>query len=116
MITTRVISSLMADLEADAPSLQFKELNSKLNREVLEYERSVIEGARTLSGAPLSATTWGASSEQEAEAQAYVLGGSGGSSFEDSVEDRRQRILNATMNRLQKEEEELEHSCGTGRL
>ena len=106
----------MVDLEADAPSLQFKELNSKLNREVLEYERSVIEGARTLSGAPLSATTWGASPEQEAESQAYVLGGSGGSSFEDSVEDRRQRILNATMNLLQKEEEELEHSCGTGRL
>jgi len=31
-------------------TLQFKELNSKLNREVAEFERSAKEGTHTLSG------------------------------------------------------------------
>ena len=60
----------------------------------------------------------GSSSELEAEAQAYVLGGSGAplSGLQsESAEDRRRRVLEATMNRLRKEEEEIEHSCGTGR-
>ena len=54
------------------------------------------------------------SSELEAEARTYVLGGSGiAPSGNETVEDRRRRMLEATMNRLRKEEEELEHSCGT---
>ncbi|KAF6761814.1 WLM domain-containing protein [Ephemerocybe angulata] len=95
----------------------FKELNSKLNREVAEYERSAIEGAHSLSGQARAAGYGTPSSELEAEAQSNVLGGSASavSMLEaDSPEDRRQRILEATMNRLRKEEEEIEHSCGTG--
>ncbi|TFK29575.1 WLM-domain-containing protein [Coprinopsis marcescibilis] len=94
----------------------FKELNSQLNREVSEYERSVAEGTHTLSGIP-SSGIYEPASEQEAEAQSYILGGDAVSvsTNDDSPEQRRRRVLEATMNRLRKEEEELEHSCGTGR-
>ena len=56
------------------------------------------------------------SSELEAEAQAYVLGGKTGSTTplpNETPEQRRERMLQATMSRLKKEEEELERSCGT---
>ena len=95
-----------------ADPLQFKELNSQLNREVAEFERASIEGTHTLSG-DLRGHFPSASSELEAEAQAYILGGSSASPAADSQEERRRRILEATMNRLRKEEEEIEHSCGT---
>jgi len=90
----------------------FKELNSKLNREVLEFERRVRDGTHTLTGdgsvyepSPIGF---------EAEAQAHVLGGSGPASGSDeSVDERRRRILEATMRRLKEEEQEIENSCGT---
>jgi hypothetical protein len=47
-------------------------------------------------------------------AHAHVLGGSATAPLiNESVAERRQRIIEATMNRLRKEEEELEDSCGT---
>lgn len=55
----------------------------------------------------------------EAEAQEYILGGGGPNtvggipSDAESREERRRRILEATMSRLKKEEEELEQSCGS---
>jgi len=92
----------------------FKELNSKLNREVAEYERSVSTGTHSLVD---NGYAYEPSSELEAEAQSYVLGGVGvvssAATSDESPEQRRQRILDATMNRLRKEEEELEMSCGT---
>jgi len=98
----------------------FKELNSQLNREVAEYERSVSQGTHYLGG---SSDYYEPSSELQAEAQEYTLGGSsvsntalGGahsSLLDESREERRQRVLRATMKRLKKEEEELEQSCGT---
>ena len=89
--------------------MQFKELNSRLNREVAEYEQHThtLDSSSHYSGAP--------SSELEAEAHAYVLGGSGATPAvaDESVAERRRRVLDATMARLRKEEEELEASCGT---
>ncbi|KAI0738605.1 WLM-domain-containing protein [Daedaleopsis nitida] len=93
----------------------FKELNSTLNREVAEFERAEAAGTHIL-------TTPGFDSPHsalEAEAHEYVLGGSftlGGSnagSAGDSPEERRRKVLEATMTRLRKEEEELEDRCGT---
>ena len=56
------------------------------------------------------------SSELEAEARTYVLGGSGGADLNgESPEERRRKILEATVSRLRKGEEEIEHSCGTGK-
>ncbi|KAG6811551.1 hypothetical protein H0H92_006904 [Tricholoma furcatifolium] len=75
----------------------FKELNSKLNREVAEFEQAVARGTHYLSD---SRDVYQPSSDLEAK------------ELEDR-EERRLRILNATMARLQKEEEELEERCGT---
>ncbi|KAI0923512.1 hypothetical protein AcV5_009034 [Taiwanofungus camphoratus] len=94
----------------------FKELNSKLNREVAEYERVAEQGTHHLIG---SDEAYLPSTELEAEAGAYMVGGGpqvlGGSSVavDESREERRKRVLEATMNRLRKEEEELEQMCGT---
>ncbi|KAF9038553.1 WLM-domain-containing protein [Panaeolus papilionaceus] len=91
----------------------FKELNSKLNREVAEFERSKVAGTHYLAGGP-EYDVYQPSSELEAEANTYILGGSSSSNISyESQEDRRRRILEATMNRLRKEEEDIEHSCGT---
>ncbi|KAF8202397.1 WLM-domain-containing protein [Pholiota molesta] len=94
----------------------FKALNSKLNREVAEFEKATTNGTHYLSGGP-GYDVYQPSSELEAEAQTYTLGGPSPvpvSTAYESQEDRRRRILEATMNRLRREEEEIEHSCGTG--
>lgn len=94
--------------------MQFKALNSQLNREVAEFERAKASGTHYL-----SEPGYEPSSHLEAEAimatsYSNVLGGSGASSFlDDSREGRRQRVLDATMARLRKEEEEIEDHCGT---
>ncbi|KAJ3508150.1 hypothetical protein NMY22_g16707 [Coprinellus aureogranulatus] len=90
----------------------FKELDSQLNREVAEFERANIEGTHLLTGIT-GGIYENPSSELDAEAQSYTLGGSSASLAADSQEERRRRILEATINRLRKEEEEIEHSCGT---
>ncbi|KJA23483.1 hypothetical protein HYPSUDRAFT_54229 [Hypholoma sublateritium FD-334 SS-4] len=93
----------------------FKSLNSKLNREVAEFEKANVQGTHYLSGGP-GGDFYQPSSDLEAEARAYTLGSSSAgssSSVEETQEERRQRILEATMARLSKEEEEIEHSCGT---
>jgi hypothetical protein len=56
------------------------------------------------------------SSELPEETRTNVLGGTGsGSLSSESAEERRSRVLEATMNRLLRNEEDIEHSCGTGR-
>ena len=93
------------------PSFQFKQLNSKLNKEVAEYERAAAHGTHYLSGAA-SGDIYEPSVEH---VHSHVLGGSASPSQDVfSIEERRRRTLEATMRRLQKEEEEIEHSCGTG--
>jgi len=97
-----------------ANSCQFKELNSKLNRELVHFERAQASGTHHLSERDIYQPP-SPSSEVEAEAQAYVLGGPSTTPLEgDSRQDIRRRMLEATINRLKKEEEELETSCGTG--
>lgn len=97
--------------------LQFQELNSQLNREVLEHERSLKVNTNTL-GSDDSLSSYEPSSELEREATTFVLGGGQDSSLtrprgNESPEERRRRVLEATMARLKKEEEELEGACGT---
>ena len=90
-------------------------MNSKLNREVAGFERATVQGTHYLSGGP-EGDFYQPSSDLEAEARTYTLGGSSSGSssvVNESQEERRQRILEATMTRLTKEEEEIEHSCGT---
>jgi len=89
----------------------FKELNSKLNREVLEFERGVKEGTNYLS----LGEVYEPALELEAEAHVHTLGGNQPSFAvgSETREERRSRLLEATMLRLRKEDKELEDSCGT---
>ncbi|PAV19780.1 WLM-domain-containing [Pyrrhoderma noxium] len=91
----------------------FKQLNSLLNKEIIEFER----GTHSLRGSNPSYDPSLSSSDAtlgvESEAHSFILGGSSAAtSAIDSREDRRRRALDAAINRLRKEEEELEHSCG----
>lgn len=88
-------------------------MNSRLNHEVADFERAQAAGTHHLG---VGGDLYEPSSELEAEAHGYVLGGAVGTSgpvLDDSREERRRRVLEATMGRLRKEEEELERSCGT---
>lgn len=78
------------------------------------FEHSVSEGTHYLSDH--GSDTYQPSSELEPSgAQTHVLGGAGsGPSLGESAEERRSRVLKATMSRLLRDEEDLEHSCGTG--
>jgi len=94
-------------------SNNFKELNSRLNREVLEFERRVRDGTHTLRDDDVYEPP-ATGIEPELEAQVHVLGGSGPAPASDeSVEERRHRLLEAVMSRLEEQEQEIEISCGT---
>jgi len=86
-------------------------LNSKLNREVAEFEATTAEGTHHLSDLR---DTYQPSSNEEAEALVHVLGGTSfQGNINDTIEDKRKRALEAATARLKNEEEELERSCGT---
>jgi hypothetical protein len=99
-------------------AFQFKRLNSQLNREVVDFDRARAAGTHTLT---TSTDPYGIyeppEQEMEAEAWSHVLGGSSSTTSidGDSRDDMRKRMLEATVKRLQREEEQLESSCGTGR-
>lgn len=94
-------------------ALKFKALNSELNKEVADFERSQRSGAHTLSDGPVYSPTASSSTlELESEAHSHLLGGSP-STLSDAREDRRRLALEAAIRRIRKEEEELEHTCGT---
>ncbi|KAG1737232.1 WLM-domain-containing protein [Suillus lakei] len=84
-------------------------LNSQLNREVAEFEAAAGAGTHHLSD---SQDTYQPSSDEGVEALIHVLGGTG-LRGNDTIEDRRKRVLEAVTARLRNEEEELEWSCGT---
>ena len=91
---------------------QFKELNSKLNRELVYLERAQASRAYYLSEQDIYQPP--SPSEVEAETHAYMLGSPSTAPLEgDSRQDMRRRMLEATMNRLRKKKKELETSCGT---
>ncbi|KAG9102961.1 hypothetical protein FRC06_000666 [Ceratobasidium sp. 370] len=92
----------------------FKTLNSQLNREVAEFERSVQAGSNTLSDSADTYDDRTSNVQREAAVQAFVLGG--GTNLDsprpsDSREERRQRILAAAVARLEQEEREIEDRC-----
>jgi hypothetical protein len=83
---------------------------------VAEFERAAREGTHRLS----SGDVYEPEFEEEAFLDllgegSYVLGGSTipGSTGQHSRDERRRLALEAAVNRLRKEEEELEKSCGT---
>ncbi|KAL4063246.1 WLM domain-containing protein [Scleroderma yunnanense] len=89
----------------------FKELNSRLNREVVEFEATQVQGTHYLVDVR---GTYQPTSNEDEEAAGHVLGGSD-TPLTDSIEDRRRRVLEAATSRLAKQDEELEQSCGTAK-
>jgi len=109
MVTMYVIHFVDSPF-TNLPSLpKFKEPNFKLNREVLEFERRAHDGTPTLMGDSIAYERPSVGLEV-VETQAHVLGASEPvPASDESVEERRRRILEATLNLL-KEEEEIEDS------
>lgn len=93
--------------------LQFKELNSRLNKEVAEFEAAQRFGTHYLVDA--ARDIYQPEPDGNGEAVVHVLGGSG-IPLSNSIEDRRRRAFEAAISRVTtKEEEELEQSCGTAK-
>ncbi|KIY68030.1 WLM-domain-containing protein [Cylindrobasidium torrendii FP15055 ss-10] len=78
----------------------FKELNSKLNREVAEFERSRDIGKHSLSN--YTGEAYEPPVEAERQARAEALGGANAQAADpnESPDNRRQRILDAVMSRM----------------
>lgn len=77
-----------------------------------EYESAKVAGTHSLNDVY---EEYEPSSELEAEARAQVLGGLSSVPIDanETPEQRRQRVLGATMARLRKDDEKVEDSCGT---
>ncbi|WFD31864.1 hypothetical protein MSPP1_002904 [Malassezia sp. CBS 17886] len=87
----------------------FKILNSQLNAEVSAYERDVARGSHSLRTGPAYEPRARASTDSGS----YVLGGSerGAGAAADLLEERRERVLQATEARLARLDEEISARC-----
>lgn len=90
--TRRVLLHELAHNEISGHPPEFKELNSRINREVDSFERAKVYGANRLTNTPT-----------------YQ------SEYEETADERRARILAATEARLALMDKEIDHSCGTHR-
>lgn len=111
--TRAVLIHELAHIDVSDHPPEFKILNSKLNAELAAYEKSVKEGTHMLHEGDMYvppeetvASTLGGG--------AYRLGGESLSSGPTSSAQRREAVLQATLKRLEKLEEEIEVGCGSG--
>jgi hypothetical protein len=91
----------------------FKQLNSQLNREIAQFERDQKRGTHSFNEGEVyepEIEAYGARSQLIGGSN--VLGGSAGGHAADSREERRLRVLQATLARIQKEEKDIEDRCG----
>lgn len=90
----------------------FKILNSELNAQVEAYERQVRQGTNHLSDMDVYVPP--EENEDSVQETTHVLGGAGAKSVEDGdLQTKRQKVLLATMKRLEKREAEIEKGCGS---
>lgn len=111
--TRRVLMHELAHNEIPEHPPAFKILNSRLNSEVDAYERSVREGTHVLGGTDVYEPQ-GALGEVGAGKYgggSYVLGGAP-SATSEPLEQRRQRIREATEARLARLDQEIDEGCG----
>ncbi|KAG8935998.1 hypothetical protein FRC03_001208 [Tulasnella sp. 419] len=91
----------------------FKELNSRLNREVAQFELSAKQGTHSLSSYEGPQYSPEVDIETEAEAiTSHVLGGSS-TRIPGGREELRAKMLEASLLRLSLEEKEIEERCGS---
>ncbi|UZJ52566.1 hypothetical protein CBS101457_001886 [Exobasidium rhododendri] len=95
---------------------EFKILNSELNAQVEAYERRAKAGTNYLSDMDFYVPAEGSGVGQDGVAElshSNVLGGSQGDVEGGDLQSRRQKVLMATMKRLEKSEAEIEKGCGS---
>ena len=115
--TRRVLVHELAHNKISDHPPEFKILNSELNAQIEAFERAQREGTHSLVEGDVyepSSPSLASGSGGKALGGGHRLGGTSSSSGEpSSAEERRQRILAATMRRLEREEQEIEQSCGS---
>lgn len=110
--TTRrvLVHELAHNKVADHPP-EFKILNSELNAQIEAFEHKQQEGAHALVEGDVYEPS--APALTSGSDGGHRLGGGDASSSAASAEERRARVLAATMRRLEREEQEIESSCGS---
>ncbi|EPQ27633.1 uncharacterized protein PFL1_04771 [Pseudozyma flocculosa PF-1] len=124
--TRRVLVHELAHNRYGGHANDFKTFNSELNAQIAGFEQRKAEGTHALvegdaydPDAAAMAVPGGDGGGGAAGGRRLGSGSGSGSSDANggptSVKERRQRILEATMRRLEKEEQEIEESCGSAR-
>ncbi|GAC95009.1 hypothetical protein PHSY_002582 [Pseudozyma hubeiensis SY62] len=110
--TRRVLVHELAHNKISEHPPEFKILNSELNAQIEAFERAQQDGTHSLVEGDVYEPS--APALSSGLSGGHRLGGStGGSVASGDADDRRQRILAATMRRLEREEQEIEQSCGS---
>ncbi|EST06980.2 hypothetical protein PSEUBRA_003609 [Kalmanozyma brasiliensis GHG001] len=112
--TTRrvLVHELAHNKVADHPP-EFKILNSELNAQIEAFERKQQDGTHALVEGDVYEPSAPALSAGGGSGGGNRLGGGDPSRNAASAEERRAQILAATMRRLEREEQEIEQSCGS---
>jgi hypothetical protein len=116
--TRQVLLHELAHNKVNDHPPEFKILNSELNAQVEAFERAKRQGTHSLMG---NADVYEPASTGEggllaAQPTSFVLGGGARESGEDKIDGaaaRRERVLQATMKRLEKSEADIERGCGS---
>lgn len=113
--TRRVLLHELVHNKINDHPVEFKILNSELNAQVEGYERQVKQGTHFLSDMDVYVPPEDASNQDSIQETSHVLGGAEASSSSDdgNLQSKRQRVLLATMKRLEKSEEEIQKGCGS---
>jgi hypothetical protein len=112
--TRKVLLHELAHNKINSHPPEFKTLNSELNAQVAAYERKVKQGTKYLSDMDVYVPPEENGGQDSMQETAHVLGGAGASHIEEGdLQTKRQKVLLATMKRLEKSEAEIEKSCGS---
>lgn len=114
--TRRVLLHELAHNKINDHPPEFKILNSELNAQVEAYERAQQQGTHRLIDTDVYIPPDDGKelpSGAAAGPTAHVLGGNGSKHDEGDMRSRREKVLQATMLRLEKVEAEIEKGCGS---
>ncbi|PWN29739.1 WLM-domain-containing protein [Jaminaea rosea] len=113
--TRQVLLHELAHIDVSGHPVEFKELNSKLNAELAAWEKNREQGTHSLVEGEMYAPAPQAGSSNSGGGS-YVLGGGAAGDLTAgpaSSDERRRAILDATLRRIAKVEEEIEAGCGS---
>lgn len=114
--TRRVLLHELAHNKVNDHPPEFKILNSELNAQVEAYERAQQQGTHRLIDTDVYVPPEEGQEMPNGAASgptAHVLGGSGSTNDAGDMRARRDKVLQATMRRLERVEAEIEKGCGS---